>query len=102
MSHHRATDAESVLIRALRDFDTACTTAAELYRRHRHGRADWALVRGGRRVAEALGVAFDDHPLGDLVYVEPFKITPTDLAREQRARALVAAAAQPDAEAVAS
>lgn len=90
MSRHRANDRESALIRALRDFDDACRTAGELYRRGREGRADWALVRAGRRVAAALGVTFEDHPLGDLVYVEPFKITPADIAREQRARQALA------------
>lgn len=76
---------------ALGDYDAACKTALDLIRRDRYARAEWALVRAGRKVAMAVGCVFDDHPLGDLVYLEPFKITHADIAREKRARELAVA-----------
>lgn len=87
----------SAIETALQDFNAACKTAVDLIRRDRYARAEWALVRAGRRVAAAVGCVFDDHPLGDLVYVEPQKITPADIARlkafEEKTRDRVAAEA---------
>lgn len=91
MSEHRATSTDTLIRTALEDFYRACDTAVELIRRGRYPRAQWALVRAGRKVALAAGVTFEDHPLGDLVYVEPHKITPADIAREKQFRVKLAA-----------
>lgn len=84
---HRATSDEAQLISALKDFGTACGTAIELVRRGMPARAEWALLRAGRKVALAAGVVFDNHPLGELVYFEPHRPTFADIARDKRARA---------------